>query len=789
MPYIVNPTTGDLEYRETAGSIGAVISITTDDGAPPVLPDGTGNINFVGGAGIDVDGNGPGNTVTISLETPITVPQGGTGQTTLTDRGVLIGNGVNPVVQTAAGTDGQVFIASSTLDPAFATLTSSDGSITFTPGSNSLSLQAAIGGPKTITGNDLVVLAPVGDNWNIFGSSTAAGTSPVTTTGVIGTATLTVNVQKSQALAATDATKVGLANFDSTAFDVDANGFVQLNGGGIASTSFNVEANTAPGTDPVVPTAAGVVTVNGAVVANHSVVMETRSRAANAYNVEVQYATSAAAADGTKSGVAHFNSTQFTMGANGFVSTSGTGVLSTITGNDTVVVSPTAGNINVVGTGSITTSGSGSTETIQLTGLTNHAVLVGAGTATITKVGPTATAGQVLQSAGSSLDPAFSTATYPSTTTINRILYSSANDVVGQITTANNGVLITGTTGIPSLLANGTTGQLLTATINNPPTWTTVARIATINGDTGSITGTTVRIYANNAALGAGSSVLFANLGTDSTFTVTDGLSNTMIGSGAGKAGMSGANNAAIGRLALSSLTSGDSNMAFGSSALAACNSGNYNVAVGVIALQSVTTTSQNVAIGRQALQQIVTGANNIAIGYQAGVNLTTNDSNNIILGNAGTLGDNARIRIGTNGTQTSAFIQGISGVTVTGPLVNINTSGQLGTTNSVATAWTDVSGSVTAASGNGYFATTTTTSTLPASPAQGDIVRYVVDTTNLLTIQAAGSQVIRIGTTVSAAGGTCINTQRGDAIELVYRSTGTAWIAANNPVGGWNIT
>src|SRR5690606_14697708 len=128
-----------------------------------------------------------------------------------------------------------------------------------------------------------------------------------------------------QAIGATNATNVGLAAFDSAAFDVDANGFVQLNGGGVATTAFDVQANTPPGTDPVVPTSTGVVTVNGAAVANHSVVIETRSRAANAYNIEVQYSASSAATDATKSGVAHFNSTQFSVDANGFVQLSGGG--------------------------------------------------------------------------------------------------------------------------------------------------------------------------------------------------------------------------------------------------------------------------------------------------------------------------------------------------------------------------------------------------------------------------------------------------------------------------------
>lgn len=204
----------------------------------------------------------------------------------------------------------------------------------------------------------------------INGASVAAGTNPVRTDGT-GANTLAVEVQTAQAIGATNAANIGLAAFDSAAFDVDANGFVQLNGGGIATTSFDVQANTPPGTDPVVPTVAGVLTVNGAVVANHSVVLETRSRAANAYNVEVQYAAAAASTTAASSGVAHFNSAQFTVDATGFVSTSGTGVMNTITGDTGGALSPTAGNFNILGGPGVTTSGSGSTLTINSVVFTN----------------------------------------------------------------------------------------------------------------------------------------------------------------------------------------------------------------------------------------------------------------------------------------------------------------------------------------------------------------------------------------------------------------------------------
>jgi len=135
---------------------------------------------------------------------------------------------------------------------------------------------------------------------------------------------------------------------------------------------------------------------------------------------------------------------------------------------------PVANNFNIYGNGSIGTSGSGDTITISLNGLTNHSVLVGAATSTITKVGPTATAGQVLQSAGAAADPAFSTATYPSTTTANQILYSSSNNVVTGLATANQGVLTTGLTGIPVITPLAVNGQVIIGSTAGVPAAATI---------------------------------------------------------------------------------------------------------------------------------------------------------------------------------------------------------------------------------------------------------------------------------------------------------------------------
>jgi len=85
---------------------------------------------------------------------------GGTGRTTLTVNSVLCGNATSTIGMTNAATDGQLLIGKTAAIPAFATVTSSDSSITFTPGANTLSMQVAgysgfVVGPASATDNAL----------------------------------------------------------------------------------------------------------------------------------------------------------------------------------------------------------------------------------------------------------------------------------------------------------------------------------------------------------------------------------------------------------------------------------------------------------------------------------------------------------------------------------------------------------------------------------------------------------------------------------------------------------
>src|SRR3990167_4545175 len=132
----------------------------------------------------------------------------------LTDNGVLVAHGTSPFTATPAGTTGQVLMGNTGSNP------------TFQNGG------AVVG--QTITGGSGGALSPTAGNWNILGSATGTGTSPVSTAGAAST--LTVNVQTSQALAGADATKIGLSNFDSSSFAVAATGFVTLSTTGVGKT-------------------------------------------------------------------------------------------------------------------------------------------------------------------------------------------------------------------------------------------------------------------------------------------------------------------------------------------------------------------------------------------------------------------------------------------------------------------------------------------------------------------------------------------------------------------------
>ena len=176
-----------------------------------------------------------------------------------------------------------------------------------------------------------------------------------------------------------------------------------------------------------------------------------------------------------------------------------------------------------------------------------------------------------------------------------------------------------------------------------------------------------------NRGVAVGSSALYAN---------TTGSYNDAVGDSALISNTTGSYNAGFGAAALYSNTTGNYNSAAGDFGLYDNTTGGYNNAQGYGALRHNTTGNYNAAMGVYALFTNTAGSNNVAMGQLAGYYVI--GSNNIEIGNKGTAADNAVIRIGTPGTQTTTYIAGVSGVNVTGgAAVVVNASGQLGVMSS----------------------------------------------------------------------------------------------------------
>jgi hypothetical protein len=165
-------------------------------------------------------------------------------------------------------------------------------------------------------------------------------------------------------------------------------------------------------------------------------------------------------------------------------------------------------------------------------------------------------------------------------------------------------------------------------------------------------------------------------LGKNALKDNTEGINNVALGSSALELN-EGSHNIAIGVETLFKNTTGKENVATGGSALTSNTTGTDNVASGVEALSRNTTGSENVASGYQAMFEN-TGSANVAIGPGAGIKLTTG-SNNIDISNDGVAAEEGTTRIGTEGTQTKAFVAGIFPTEVSGCFVQVTKEGQLG--------------------------------------------------------------------------------------------------------------
>jgi len=364
-----------------------------------------------------------------------------------------------------------------------------------------------------------------------------------------------------------------------------------------------------------------------------------------------------------------------------------------------------------------------------ISGTTNEINVSMVGTAATLSLPSTVIApGSVTVTSGFTVDAG--TVTLPYSTS--GMVVTSGTGVITEIATTVDAVQIGNSLGQLTSLPLGTAGQYLQS--GGPaatPVWANAvnsisgtANEVAVSASTGSTVISTPTTFiapgssASTTTLTAGTNFLFpattSSVGhfvqNGSVVFHTYGTGNIFSGNGSGNFTLTGADNVCTGTNSGSSLTSGARNTLYGFEAGAALTSGSNNTyigynagtldvgtggestGIGYNALSSFTGSSNtgNTAIGYYSMQNLVSGQRNVAIGGQAGQAWTGSESDNILLGtnNPGVAGDNSVLRIGATtsatpglGVLSAAYIQGITGVSVTGSPVIVNASGQLGVT------------------------------------------------------------------------------------------------------------
>jgi len=156
---------GNIYTGSNTGKAG--LEVTETDGTPDVfgvtkitVSNGTLTDNGGGHVSISTGGGGGGGVTTLAFGTTgltpaaatggvitvagtLVVANGGTGATTLTDGGVLLGSGTGAITALGQATNGQLVIGSTGADPVLATLTDGAG-ITITEGAGTITVASSI---------------------------------------------------------------------------------------------------------------------------------------------------------------------------------------------------------------------------------------------------------------------------------------------------------------------------------------------------------------------------------------------------------------------------------------------------------------------------------------------------------------------------------------------------------------------------------------------------------------------------------------------------------------------
>ena len=159
-------------------------------------------------------------------------------------------------------------------------------------------------------------------NVNVLGDAVANHSVPVETrTHALNNFTIEVQIGVARTGAPANKLDAGLSSYDDAIFTQDTNGYVSMVGGAVPpAQKFTVDRASGGAPNPIVPSAVGVLTVSGNVVAAHNVAVETHTSAANSFGIDIQVAKTISAAPGSKidTGLSVYDAAHFNVDTDGY---------------------------------------------------------------------------------------------------------------------------------------------------------------------------------------------------------------------------------------------------------------------------------------------------------------------------------------------------------------------------------------------------------------------------------------------------------------------------------------
>ena len=413
------------------------------------------------GTALDIASTYPGQSSITTLGTittgtwngsTIAVGNGGTGTTSFTSGELLVGNGTSAITSGPAWNSGTSTLTGNISGSAASATTATNATNVATTATNSNASYYPLFASSASSGNQA--------------AQVNSGLSYNPSTGTL-TATSFSGSFSGNATTATSATSFT----GSLSGDVTGTQSATAINGSSAAGGHIISALTANAGTLTNNTSGNAATATTATNATNATNIGTTASSSNAsyYPVFVGASSSGNQAAQVNSGLS-YNPSTGTLAATSFsgsfsgnatTATSATNFTGSLSGDvtgtqsATTVVKINGNTVPANAAGALTNNGTGtlSWSPAFTNPMTSPGDLLYGGTSgNPTRLAATATANQVLLS-GANAAPSWSTATYPTTTTANQLLYSNATNTITGLATSNSGVLVTSNSGVPSISA------------------------------------------------------------------------------------------------------------------------------------------------------------------------------------------------------------------------------------------------------------------------------------------------------------------------------------------------